>query len=451
MQPMRSKHTFTTIAWLLPPALGWLVLALLARQSTTEAIAWTDALFGWLLFASYVSVCGWLVSISPTPRMTLIRSLATTLTIAALLACLELPAALKLVHWRLLFEQLSGEENRYAWSYQHDRELGFRRRPGDTWSGYPPSDIESGANMPPTIQRRITFTYDSRGYRNLTEQRQADIVMVGDSYIEGWYVSDNETAASLLQQSLQRPVANLGVAGYGSLQGAIVVQRESPPLKPRVVVWSFFEGNDLYDDEEFENARLAPAVDNAGQNGHAEGFARGQGWKQRSFTGNALRRIRRWAEPLFPNRAPWFGQLSRPGLERQTVYFADYAAVPWSDWIEGRWQRTKAAFEEAAAYAQAHDTKLIIMYVPVKYRVYHPFVEFAPDSPANDWTLWPLPGLFEEFCSDTGLDCIDLTEMFQAAVRRGEMPYAASDTHWGATGHRLVAERLERELLQRGW
>jgi hypothetical protein len=431
--------------------IGWVGLGILAHQAVQESITWTNRLFGWWILATYLAVWGWLVSISTTPRLALIRGMAITLTVVAILACLELPAMLKQVHWRLLFERISGEENRYAWSYQTDPELGFRRRPGDTWTGRPPSDIESGANMPPSIQQAITFTYDQWGYRNLQDQQQVDLVMLGDSYIEGWYVSDDETAAHLLQTSMQRPVANLGVAGYGTLQASIVLRKETPRRNPRVVVWSFFEGNDLYDDQDFENAMLATQEDAQDADAHVEGFARGQGWKQRSFTLNTLRRFRRWAEPLIPNKSPYFGYLTQAGQDRQTIYFADYAGVPWSDWIDGRWQRARATFEEAAAYASDQDIKLIFMFVPIKYRVYHPFIEIDPDSPINNWELWPLPHLFSDFCSTENVACINLTEMFRQAVRDGKMPYAPADTHWGAEGHRLVAERLELEIQQRGW
>jgi len=439
------------LIWLLPVVIGWVGLSILAHQSTQEAITWTDRLFGWWVLLTYLSVWGWLVSISTVPRMTLIRGLTITLTFAAILACLELPAMLKLVHWHLLFDRVSGEENRYAWSYQYDPELGIRRRPGDTWTGRPPSDIEGGMNMPPSLQQPITFTYDQWGYRNLSDHKQADVIMLGDSYTEGWYVSDDETAAHLLQTSTQRPVANLGVAGYGTLQASIVLHKEAPRLKPRVVVWSFYEGNDLYDDERFENTMLAPPAGDQDANVHPEGLARDQSWKQRSFTRNALRRLRRWIELLIPNKAPYFGYLTQPGHERKIIYFADYAGVPWSDWINGRWQRARSVFEEAAAYAGDQDIKLIFMYVPIKYRVYRPYIEVDPDSPVNDWELWQLPRLFSEFCSTAKVACIDLTGMFQADVREGGMPYAPTDTHWGAAGHRLVAERLESELRQRGW
>lgn len=111
----------------------------------------------------------------------------------------------------------------------------------------------------------------------------------------------------------------------------------------------------------------------------------------------------------------------------------------------------RATFDEAAAYANDQDIQLIFMFVPIKYRVYRPLIETDPGSPINNWELWPLPHLFSDFCSTANVACINLTEMFQQAVRDGIMPYAPSDTHWSAEGHRLVAERLEFEIHQRDW
>ena len=52
-------------------------------------------------------------------------------------------------------------------------------------------------------------------------------MLLGDSFVEGWYVSDDQTVAAQLAARLGRPVANLGVAGYGALQ-ALRVLRSHP-------------------------------------------------------------------------------------------------------------------------------------------------------------------------------------------------------------------------------
>jgi hypothetical protein len=44
-----------------------------------------------------------------------------------------------------------------------------------------------------------------------------------------------------------------------------------------------------------------------------------------------------------------------------------------------------------------HDARLLLVYVPIKYRVYRDSVELPARSALHRWTLWPLPALFEEF------------------------------------------------------
>jgi hypothetical protein len=95
--------------------------------------------------------------------------------------------------------------------------------------------------------------------------------------------------------------------------------------------------------------------------------------------------------------------------------------------------------------------RLLLVYAPIKFRVYRELVEFRPGDDRRTWGLWPLPELFLAFCRIQGLVCLDLTEPFQAAVRNGGMPYPWNDTHWSAEGHALVAAKLEEVLRSHGW
>ena len=40
-----------------------------------------------------------------------------------------------------------------------------------------------------------------------------------------------------------------------------MLREDAVPLSPSVVFWFFFEGNDLYNDQGFENAMMAPPSD----------------------------------------------------------------------------------------------------------------------------------------------------------------------------------------------
>lgn len=437
--------------FLLPIIAGWAVLAVLAHQTTYWAIIWTRDLFGWMLLVTYV--CCWIAVIrfSVDERLMLFRAIASSFSVIVIVVCLELAAGMKFIHWPLLFEKIAGDGSNYMWAYRLDTELGYRRQPNEQWTVRPPSDIESGWSIPASIEQDISFSYDQWGYRNAAAAQQTDIALIGDSYIEGAYVSDDQTVASRLQARIGRPVSSLGVAGYGSQQELIVLNKDVPRYKPQVVVWFFFEGNDLYEDNDFENALLADAPDPAETAVHPQGLARNHGWARRSFTYALLYRLRRWSDPILPNQAPYFAYLSSSGDANKVVYFADYAKVEWSDWIAGRWQKTTDTLRQAISDAEKQGIHLMFGFIPIKYRVYQPFITLPEQNNMNGWSTWAINDLFLEFCKKENVPCLDLTGLFQDALAKGVQPYAAVDTHWSPKGHDLVAERLAVELCNRGW
>ena len=314
----------------------------------------------------------------------------------------------------------------------------------------PASDIEAQWSVPASMDRPITFTYDRLGYRNSHEIDQADVVLLGDSYVEGWYVSDDEVASSVMEPLLGRAVANLGVSGYGGMQELVVLKTDATRFGPKVVVWFFFEGNDLYNDQEFEKTLLYVSSNPEEYVDGERVFSR-QTWQQRSFVLNAVRALRSRSARIVPSRIPYFGALYSANGQSREVYFQNYASVPWSDWLSQRWLSARAALEEGHRWCRERGIRLLVCYIPIKFRVYQPYVRFSAESPCRQWTLWPLPDLFTAFCMTSGIPSLDLTELFQNAVASGEMPYATADTHWGPEGHALVARRLAEEISRRGW
>lgn len=448
---LKKRRMFWGILCLSVIVLAWTGLIILAYQPMKWAITLVHELFGWTVLATYFAVWAAIILGARKRKRSIFCGIMFTFTLVAVLGVFEAAAAMKLIHWKLIIERISGDGTNYMWSYKLDPELGFRRQPNDHWAGRPPSDIEASSLMPATLREPISFTYDHWGYRNSPELDKADIALIGDSYVEGWYVSDNQTASSRLQIYLGRPVANLGVAGYGTLQEFIVLKKDVPKFDPKVVVWFFFEGNDFYNDQRFENSLLSMPTDENENQAQPEGLRVDDGWKQRSFVRNFLVRLRRWLYPILPALPVATGHLTMAGNQGRVVYFADYAAVPWSDWLEGRWEKAQKTFKKGAEFAHRNGIRLLIVFVPIKFRVYHHFVEFAADGPENSWTTWPIDEQFTVFCRAVGIPCIDLTQFFEEALVEGGMPYAAVDTHWSPEGHDLVAQILKAELERRGW
>ncbi len=436
------------------PALAlvaWGGLVFLSHRPTSGAILWSNRLFGWVVVVSYLSVWTWWLAPRWRQRQAWFRCVMVNLAVVITWLGLELPAALNLANWGVLTDRLVAPRlinHQYRTAFVLDPELEFRRPPHLHWAGPAATDLEAQWLVRSGAPRYLSFNYDGRGYRNATNLDRAEVVLLGDSFVDGWYVTYKETTANLLQAELGKPVANLGVAGYGTMQELLVLKRDALRLRPAVVVWFFFEGNDFYDDWRW--ARAIKGLASVKGSSHAPGqpVARAHPWRQRSLAGNFLRLLRALSNPLIPNRIPYFGRLTTPSGEPQTIAFADYASVPWSPWLTDRWNQTKAAFEQGAQLCRQRGIRLILCYVPDKFRVYRPFVEFPPGSPCQQWTTWSLPAECAEFCRAARIPFLDLTGPLQEAVRQGGMPYPPTDSHWSAEGHKLVA-RVLREQLKR--
>jgi hypothetical protein len=426
--------------WLVAATLVWGVLALVARVPAGEASAVTGVLFILALAFTYVAVLGAAVDASARRRLALLRAAALTLGLVITVAVLEVAAAARLVHWELVLASLGGEGERYV----ADPELGFRHTPNLRRAGRVRSDIETAWQLPASRSDAITITYDGLGYRNPRTPTRADVVLIGDSYLAGDYVSDDEVVSRLLETRLGRPVANLGVAGYGPAQELIALRRDAMPLGPGTVIWFFFEGNDLYNDHQFENVLLAP------REVRATAWTTQHRWWRRSLLRSAHAQLRLALAPIVPGHCPHFGIVTAGPHRGEKVLFWPEAAVPWTAFEQAQWEKTRRTLRTAAAETRAHGARLLLVYVPIKFRVYRDFIDVPPGSEVRDWTLWPLPELFARFCRDEGLACLDLTGPFRDAVRAGGMPHASTDSHWSAEGHRLVADRLTETLAWLG-
>jgi hypothetical protein len=407
-------------------------------------------LFGWLFPASLVALGAFAVAVSHRPRPVLFGVLVATVSVVAVLALLELSAALKLVHWRVVCAQWLGCDSPYNLTFVSDPLLGWRRPADARWTERALSDIEGGWSLPPARPAKLTFSYDSLGFRNPATLRQADVALVGDSYVEGSYNDDPDVVARRLAARLAREVANLGIAGFGPKQQLRVIDDIAPRYGAKVVVWVFFEGNDLYDDRTFEGTIAMTPVETAKGMGR-EGTAAFHGWEARSFALNALALLRRWVDPVFPNQAPFAARLTTPGHVGERVLFVDYAAAPWTDAVAASWADAQATFRRGPALARDRGVQLMLVFAPIKFRVYRAHVDIRASSPMRTWGVWPLREKFAEFCSAEGSACLDLTPALEDALTAGGEPFAATDTHWSAEGHDLVARLVRDEIVRRGW
>lgn len=427
---------------------AWAVAAWLGRTSRPWSGTLTDVAFATALMLTYAATFALSALWTRSRRLVTLRAAATTLTVLAMVLLAELPALFGRVDYGRLFRVASGEWTGPATSFINDPVLAWSRPAHHSWSGRPRSDMAVAFNLPVRASYQLSFTTDARGFRNRSDRGQADVVFLGDSYVEGAYVSDDETAAEQLERLSGWSVQNLGRSGYGTLQELEVLRLHALRLRPRAVAWFFYEGNDLYDDETYENA-LGYLREHGSYAGALRLGMDMRHFPEASLSVNAFHSLRRAFDPLVPVSAPRFGLFRRPGAAGVKLYFYKDGALRFGEFEVQRFAKAQDAFRRGAALLREKGVALQLVFVPSKFRVYGSRCDFPEGSPCVSWRLWDLEARFERFCSSQGLPLLNLTASMRDAAATGQVLYAPEDSHWNAAGHRFVAGLLAASLAPR--
>ena len=325
-----------------------------------------------------------------------------------------------------------------------DSVLSFRRPPHVRWTGWPLTDMAAYFNLPIRVDHPMTFSTDSQGFRNAADLARADIALVGDSYVEGWTLSDDETVSAAVATRTRAAVANLGTAGYGSLQELQVLERYAVPLGPKFVGWFFFEGNDLDDDQNFENAMTTRSGADPPVRAASEPLSRRwRAFVDRSFARNALLELRRLTDTIVPNAVNTYGWFRDASGAQHKMYFYDfYATREITEFERARLQVTAATLRAAADDCRRRGIAFVVYYVPIKFRVYRDSVTFPAGSPCEKWMPWDLESELRALCERAGIAFVSLTGPMRQAAHRGALLYEPADSHWNAAGAAFAADRV---------
>jgi PAS domain S-box-containing protein len=108
------------------------------------------------------------------------------------------------------------------------------------------------------------------------------------------------------------------------------------------------------------------------------------------------------------------------------------------------------AIEEAHRLIRDKGGRLLVVFAPTAFRVYHDIADFkeAGDDTAQ-WELNDLPDRFRRMISEISPDIgyLDLTSALKSAARNDTLVFLPDNTHWSAEGHRVVAKALATDLM----
>ncbi len=283
----------------------------------------------------------------------------------------------------------------------------------------------------------FTYTTDEHGFRNPSPwPSRAEIVCVGNSLVFGFGVSDDEVWPRLLGKGPPASrVVNLGLAGTAPQQYVRIYEVFGVPLRPRLLVFGLFPGNDVADAGLFEDWL------NAGSPGNYDvwRFFRGRlpqqgtGLLRKSYLITTVSVMVRGLASPFSGETVELAGGGRLQLAPGVIARNAAGAVP----SHPHFQLTMRAIEEAREMAQRDGTGFMVLLFPTKEEVYLPVLGKATPR---------LVAPFAEELHERGIPFLDLTPHFQERARAGEKLFFEVDGHPNAAGNRMIAAVLLEHL-----
>jgi hypothetical protein len=270
---------------------------------------------------------------------------------------------------------------------------------------------------------------------------QADVVVIGDSYLESPMLPNASLLTTRLSHRLGASVANLGTSGYGPEQELVVLKRYALALQPKTIVWVFFEGNDLsqLDPEEQDASEI--------QDGRA---IEDQYW-MRSLTRNLLLSSRKAVQGCVshPDYMRLRGRFQDASGKTTTLYFWEkLPTLKPTDRL--RLDRLRSILTEAWELSRQRGIRLVVAFAPAKHRVHQGLENFEPlTEEMKTWPVNELPHEVESMVKGLApqIDFIDLTQPLREAAAQGVLTYLPDDTHWTTEGQRVAGEAIHHVLV----
>ena len=311
-------------------------------------------------------------------------------------------------------------------------------------------NMSNMGNLPQEqVVRPQVFTTDRFGFRNASAVAEGTVpvVMVGDSFVAGYGISDDETLPVQLSSLAGVTVYNAGGPYAYADTIRLMRSRLTPAPSEAVIVWS--------ESEPIEQLREAEALamrPNAQTRAFSMVFGRAgpkvreavRGWwltspakivTQKAFLALSNDRILPNVYASLVTRRVLQNGASMLFLPSDVEPFHRHRDVePAREYLQALVSRIRAT-----------GVTVRVALVPHKYSVYYPLLDGTPPVPGD--RIHPLAQLAMELRND-GIDAVDLTPSLRNEARdafaSGRYLYWRDDTHWNREGVRVAAEALKR-------
>lgn len=324
-------------------------------------------------------------------------------------------------------------------------------------------DPQGNLRLRPNITRRhVTRLWDvvirtnAEGWRDQAKTGAGPLILgLGDSMSFGWGVEFDETFLYLVEEYLRREhplrLINASVPGTGPGDQFQLLQTIWPDYEPRVVVLSFFVGNDFVDVQmggaaqfDVEDGLLVRrAIDNESSSWLATA-------RSRLIRSSHLLQLVRAVQLNWSRDESASGETSGQALRHWDDWLREFAQVHLKEYPERTRQAvedTLAALDEIETFCRARAVPLVLVVVPRSYQIYpeerQELIEALSITEA-DLDLDRPQRLLGEWAERRDVALVDLLSAFRMHLRQnpGENLYHYPDAHMNAAGHRAAAAAI---------
>jgi len=292
----------------------------------------------------------------------------------------------------------------------------------------------------------IDYRSDEHGFNNPPESwqyKQIEIAAIGDSFTHGYCVPPDKGFVSLIRQ--QHPATlNLGVSGDGPLLELAKINEYLNDRRPPIVLWFYYEGNDLTD---LQRERKSPLL---------------MQYLKAGFTQRELA-DQNAVDQAILNELPHLNAVQRANLERQQSTRARSvdAFLKWAKLSILRQRLGLIGPDYSDAFAPKSDLDGTNMYVfgeilaEAKTRVAawggRLYFVYLPDwARYSHHDLWGLTKRDEvlKTIGDLEIPVIDLNPAFAAHKDPLSLFPFRGPGHYNVSGNQLVAEQVLKSLFE---
>lgn len=269
----------------------------------------------------------------------------------------------------------------------------------------------------------VPFRYrtDQNGFRNDVDREEADVYLLGDSFLVAGLVPFADSVTGRLEKALGRPVMNVSLIGIGVQEERDLLEDLDPPLDGRVVVHFVYEGNDLAD----SRAWRSRGKGGGGSDDHM------------TLTNALVLTLQHATSGTHPSAR---GRMGRIGEQAYT--FGD--SKTQYDPFKKELPHLLAALGDTKKYVESKGGRYVVVLIPAKLRVLAEVARFDSESNYFRWRehIGGLPAEVADWCGGNGVPCLNLAGPLREAAANGEIGYFPYDTHWNSIGHRVAANAL---------